>query len=260
MKVRVLSLENLKLMCNEFLEKCAMGDDVEHFGEDVEVRFINDDGSFGYTSVCDLFFYHDQMYYWTQRKTQKEHLTLDDFKLYGALKNLEIFEDVKIFPVIFAGIYTGYLDDRGKKIYTGDVVKANVIMNTSLISNGGMGRARHPNKNYKGSVFIAGVNNFAERGDDYYYILDNCPIQMYYTSKVVVIGNVFYDLDRDEMKVDIGERCAMLAYPYHINMRNLHIKMAHAPYFKCKTWQDVALKVLKDEPRYDDLPIYISED
>ena len=83
---------------------------------------------------------------------------------------------------------------------------------------------------------------------------------MYYTSMVVVIGNVFYDLDRDEMKVDIGERCAMLAYPYHINMRNLHIKMAHAPYFKCKTWQDVALKVLKDEPRYDDLPIYISED
>ena len=92
---------------------------------------------------------------------------------------------------------------------------------------------------------------------------------MYYTSKVVVIGNVFYDLDRDEMKVDIGERCAMLAYPYrcamlaypyHINVRNLHIKMAHAPYFKCKTWQDVALKVLKDEPRYDDLPIYISED
>ena len=146
MKVRVLSLEDLKLMCNEFLEKCAMGDDVEHFGKDVEVRFINDDGSFGYTSVCDLFFYHDKMYYWTQRSTQKEHLTLDDFKLYGALKNLEIFEDIKIFPVIFAGIYTGYLDDRGKKIYTGDVVKANVIMNTSLISNGGMGRARHPKK------------------------------------------------------------------------------------------------------------------
>lgn len=256
MKARVLCLDELKRMCDEFLEKCAIGDDVEHYGENIEVRFINDDGSFGYTSVCDLFFYHDKMYYWTQRKTQKEHLTLDDFKLYGALKNLEIFEDIKIFPVIFAGIYTGYLDERGKKIYTGDVVKANVIMNTNLISNGGLGRARHPSENYKGYTFIAGVNSFSEGNEDYYYILDNCPIQMRYTSKVIVIGNVFYDLDYDDMKVDIGSRCAMLTYPYRINMRNLHIKMAHAPYFKCKTWQDIALKVLKDEPRYDDLPIY----
>lgn len=256
MKVRVLSMEDLKQMCDEFLEKCAIGDDVEHYGENVEVRFINDDGSFGYASVCDLFFYHDRMYFWTQRKTQKEHLTLDDFKLYGALRNLQIFEDIKMFPVIFAGIYTGYLDDRGKKIYTGDVVKASTIMNTNLISNGDISRARHPNKNYKGYTFIAGVNNLGEGSVDYYYVLDNCPIQMRYTSKVVIIGNVFYDLDCDDMKVDISERCAMLAYPYRINMRNLRIKMAHAPYFKCKTWQDIALKVLKDEPRYDNLPIY----
>ena len=59
--------------------------------------------------------------------------------------------------------------------------------------------------------------------------------------------------------VTIGDRCAMLAYPYNINLRNLHIKMAHAPYFKCKTWQESALKFLRDEPCYDDLPIYLNE-
>lgn len=133
-------------------------------------------------------------------------------------------------------------------------------MNTNIISNGEKSRARHPNNNYKGYTFIAGVNNFGEGNDDYYYVLDNFPIQMRYTNKVVIIGNVFYDLDYDNMDAKIGERCAMLAFPYNINVRNLHIKMAHAPYFKCKTWQDIALKVLKEEPRYDNLPIYINSD
>ena len=255
MKVRVFSLEALKQMCEEFLEKCVMGDDVEHFGEDVEVRFINDDGSFGYTSVCDLFFYHDQMYYWTQRKTRKNHLTLDDFELYGALENLVVFEEIKIFPVIFAGLYTGYRDDKGRKIYTGDVVKATMFAEADMPSNGGMSRAKRVHGNNGGYTTIAGIDIFGDRRDDYYYILDNCPIPLRFSKKIIVIGNVFYDLDRDKLKVNIGKRCAMLAFPYQINLRNLHIKMAHAPYFICKTWQEKALKFLRDEPCYEDLSI-----
>ena len=50
MKARVLSLEDLKQLCNEYLEVLLTGseEECEHFGEDVEVRFINEDGSFGY--------------------------------------------------------------------------------------------------------------------------------------------------------------------------------------------------------------------
>jgi len=259
MKAKVLCLEELKQMCDDFLEMCVTGcdDELARFGEDVEVRFINDDGSFGYTSVCDLFFYHNRMYYWTQRKTLKEHLTLDDFELYGSLEILQIFEDIKIFPVIFAGFYTGYQDDKGQKIYTGDVVKATIFTDADILSDGGMNRAKIANgAEHCGYTTIAGVNNYGCMHDDYYYILDNCPIALRLTKKVKVIGNVFYDLDKDEMEVNIADRCAMLAFPYHINIRNLHIKMAHAPYFKCKTWQDMALKFLKDEPRYDELSIF----
>lgn len=258
MKAKVLSLKELEKMCDEFLELCITGSDEEiaHFGEDVEVRFINYDGSFGYTSVCDLFFYHNRMYYWTQRKTLKEHLTLEDFELYGSLEILQIFEDIKIFPVIFAGFYTGYRDDKGQKIYTGDVVKATVFTDVDIPSSGGKTRAKIMHgEEHCGFTTIAGIDTYACKRDDYYYILDNCPIALRNTKKVKIIGNVFYDLDKDETEVQIGNRCAMLAFPYNINIRNLHIKMAHAPYFKCKTWQDVALKVLKDEPRYDQLLI-----
>ena len=238
MKAKVVSLEELNQMCEQFLEVCATGsdDDIRHFGENVEVRFVNDDGSFGYTHVCDLFFYHDRMYYWNQRKTLKKHLSLSDFELYGSLEVLGIFEDIKIFPVIFAGVYTGYQDDKGQKIFTGDVVKATTLMEADVISKGGMTRARMCNgKDYGGATFIAGINNFGNGRDDYYYILDNCPIAMKYTKRVKVIGNVFYDLDRDYMAVNIRERCGMLAYPYGINIRNLHTKMAHSPYFISKT-------------------------
>ena len=238
MKAKVVSLEELKQMCEQFLELCATGsdDEIRHFGEGVEVRFINDDGSFGYTYVCDLFFYKDRMYYWTQRKTLKEHLTLSDFELYGSLEVLQIFEDIKIFPVIFAGVYTGYQDDKGQKIYSGDVVKATTLMEADKISEGGMTRARMGNdKDYGGATFIAGIYNFGQGRDDYYYILDNCPIAMKYTKHAKVIGNVFYDLDRNHMTVNIRERCCMLAYPYGINIRNLHTKMAHSPYFISRT-------------------------
>lgn len=259
MKAKVLSLEDLKQMCNEFLELCISGSEEEtaHFGEDVEVRFINDDGSFGYTYVCDLFFYHDRMYYWTQRNTTKEHLSLCDFELYGSLEILEIFGDIKIFPVVYAGTYTGYKDDKGRKIYTGDVVKAIMLLNADTISIGGRTRATNKCGNDKsGYTAIVGVDSYSPSNDDYYYILDNCPIPMRFTKKVIVIGNVFYDIERDNMVVNIRERCCMLAFPYRINVRNLHIKMAHAPNFKSRTWQEKALHILTGEEDYESLPVY----
>ena len=260
MKAKVVSLEELKQMCNEFLELCISGSDeeIEHFGEDVEVRFINEDGSFGYTYVCDLFFYHDRMYYWTQRNTTKEHLTLSDFELYGSLEILEIFGDIKIFPVVYAGTYTGYKDDKGRKIFTGDVVKATILTDADTPSIGGRTRATKIHRNDKGGyTAIVGVDSYSPRNDDYYYILDNFPIPMRFTRKAIVIGNVFYDIDRDKMLVNIRERCCMLAFPYRINVRNLHIKMAHAPYYNSKTWKEKAMKILRDEPIYEDLPIIL---
>lgn len=80
---------------------------------------------------------------------------------------------------------------------------------------------------------------------------------MRFTKKAIVIGNVFYDIDRDNMVVDIRERCCMLAFPYRINIRNLHIKMAHAPNFKSRTWQEKALHILTGEPNYESLPVFI---
>lgn len=119
MKARVLCLEELKKMCDKFLELFLVGidEDIAHYGEDVEVRFINDDGSFGYGSVCNLFFYHDRMYYWTQRKTQKEHLTLDDFELYGSLEILEIFTDIKIFQSVLQASIQAIKMTGGRSLY-----------------------------------------------------------------------------------------------------------------------------------------------
>ena len=259
MKARVLCLEELKQMCNEFLELCISGceDETEHFGEDVEVRFINEDGSFGYTYVCDLFFYHDRMYYWTQSETTKEHLTLSDFELYGSLEILEIFGDIKIFPVVYAGTYTGYMDDKGRKIYTGDVVKATIFTDVDIPSYGEMSRAKLMHgEEHRGCTTIVGIDEFGHRKDDYYYILDNMPIPLRNTKKVKIIGNVFYDIDRDNMAVDIRGRCCMLAFPYRINIRNLHLKMAHAPNFKSRTWQEQALHLLTGEEDYESLPVY----
>lgn len=256
-----------KVMCSnadfqenveQFLDDLLMDVDTDHYFDEIEVRFIKSDCTFGYASVYDLFFYRDVLFFWTQDKNAKDCFTLSDFELTGRLKYLEVFEDIKIQPVMFAGFYTGYRDDKGQKIYTGDVVKATMFMEADIPSNGEMSRARIVNERpHSGYTTIAGVNSFGHRNDDYYYILDQIPVPLRNTKKVKVIGNVFYDLDPDSLSVNIGERCAMLAYPYKIHRRNLHIKMAHAPYFISKTWQDKALKFLRDEPCYEDLPIHL---
>ncbi|MBQ1702778.1 MAG: hypothetical protein II023_13030, partial [Prevotella sp.] len=199
---------------------------------DVEVRFLWAPRKFRIGGLADLFVYRGQWYYWTQNPRATNYMTLADFELTGRLSYLEIFGDIKIYPVAFAGFYTGYIDDRGQKIYTGDVVKATMTTNVEIPSTGGRSRAKtFSGKVDDGFTTIVGVNSFADRQDDYYYILDNRPIAMKYTTKVRIIGNVFYDLDRENPTVSIAERCSMLAFPYGINVRKLHLKMAQAPYY-----------------------------
>jgi len=236
MKTKVMrSAEDFQERVEQFLDDILLGVDIETY-DDVEVRFLWAPRKFRTGGLADLFVYRGQWYYWTNNKQGKDYKTLSDFELTGRLSYLEIFGDIKIYPVAFAGFYTGYIDDRGMKIYTGDVVKATMTTNVEIPSTGGRSRAKTFNgKVDDGYTTIVGVNSFANRQDDYYYILDNCPIAMKYTTKVRIIGNVFYDLDRDNPTVSIAERCATLAYPYGINVRELHLKMAHAPYYRAKS-------------------------
>ncbi len=236
MKTKVMcSAEDFQERVEQFLDDILLGVDIETY-DDVEVRFLWAPRKFRTGGLADLFVYRGQWYYWTNNKQGKDYKTLSDFELTGRLSYLEIFGDIKIYPVAFAGFYTGYIDDRGMKIYTGDVVKATMTTNVETPSTGGRSRAKTFNgKVDDGYTTIVGVNSFADRQDDYYYILDNCPIAMKYTTKVRIIGNVFYDLDRDNPTVSIAERCATLAYPYGINVRELHLKMAQAPYYRKKS-------------------------
>ena len=232
MKTKVMrSAEDFQERVEQFLDDILLGVDIENY-DDVEVRFLWAPRKFRTGGLADLFVYRGQWYYWTNNKQGKDYKTLSDFELTGRLSYLEIFGDIKIYPVAFAGFYTGYIDDRGMKIYTGDVVKATMTTNVEIPSTGGRSRAKtFSGKVDDGFTTIVGVNSFADRQDDYYYILDNCPIAMKYTTKVRIIGNVFYDLDRDNPTVSIAERCSMLAFPYGINVRKLHLKMAQAPYY-----------------------------
>ena len=258
MKAKVMCCaEDFQERVEQFLDDILLGVDIKNY-DDVEVRFLWAPRKFRIGGLADLFVYRGQWYYWTNSKQGKDYMTLADFELTGRLAYLEIFGDIKIYPVAFAGFYTGYIDDRGQKIYTGDVVKATMTTNVANPSAGGRSRAKaFSGKPNDGFTTIVGVNSFADRRDDYYYILDNSPIAMKYTTSVRVIGNVFYDLDRNNPSVDIQERCAMLAFPYGINVRNLHIKMAHAPYYVKTTWQEKALTILTGEPNYDELPINV---
>ena len=65
---------------------------------------------------------------------------------------------------------------------------------------------------------------------------------------------VKYDFDHQEEIAVVPDGVEVIGK----YVRNLHIKMAHAPYFASRTWQEKALKILKDEPIYEDLPLTTS--
>ena len=79
MKAKVMcSNADFQEYVEQFLDDLIMGEDTDHYFEEIEVRFIKSDGTFGYASVYDLFFYRDVLFFWTQDKNAKDCFTLSD--------------------------------------------------------------------------------------------------------------------------------------------------------------------------------------
>ena len=127
---KLTNLESIKEFCNSHLfDITTEGLDPE--SHSVKVRFIDSDGKFGHTALGRFFFVDDCMYIIAREKKYESDHNPD---ILDSSEELEILKFTGYFIVraIFAGIFTGFYDDKGERIFTGDVVSAKVLITPTI--------------------------------------------------------------------------------------------------------------------------------
>lgn len=235
---RLKNLKSIKKFCNSHLLDIATGA-LSSAHRSVKVRFIDSDNSFGYTGLGRFFFVDDCMYIMSRdQKHKSDHnpIILDFSEELEPLKHSGYF----IVRVLFAGLYTGFLDDNGERIFTGDVVKARVFLNPETPSKGGTDRVINRDPKYRGSICESGVDYMFNR---FVIKMDNCSVPLSWAMKLKIVGSLFFNLKNGETEVDIKNLCNGYAQA-RTDRKELRRLIKKSPYYPPVTWQEQAIELL----------------
>jgi len=238
---KLKNLESIKEFCNSHLFDIAT-EGLEPESHSVKVRFIDSNGKFGHTALGRFFFVDDCMYIISIDKKYESDHNPDILDFSEELEILK-FTGYFIVRVIFAGVFTGFYDDKGERIFTGDVVSAKVLFNPTIPSNGGTNRARNLDNEEKGSFCEAGVNEDLEV---FSIVLDNHSVPLSWATELEVIGSLFFELEKGETEVDIRSLCNSFAQS-RTERNELKSLIKKSPYFPPRTWQEKAIELLCGE-------------
>lgn len=237
---KLTSLEAIKEFCDLHLFDIATGT-LRAEKHSVKIRFIDFNGKFGVTGLGRFFFVDDCMYIITKDKKYEIYHNSDILKFSEELDILNYTGEF-VTRAIFAGIFTGFYDDKGERIFTGDVVSAKVLISPTISSVGGTNRARNLDSENKGSFCEAGIN---EMLGNYSLILDNHSVPLSWATELELIGSLFFDLKKGETEIDIRALCSSFAQS-RIDKSELRKLIRKSPYFPPVTWQEKAIELLCD--------------
>lgn len=112
MEHKKFSLEGIFDLCQQYRNDIYERKDLKHVLNHRKVRFINPEGKFDYAYFGDFYFKSmERMMLVTKNRAYTRYHQCDQM-------GNSLWSTV---PVIFAGVQTGYRDDTGREIYTGDI-------------------------------------------------------------------------------------------------------------------------------------------
>ena len=219
--------KSIKEYTDNLLEDIAFGNlRINNVG--LKVRYIDlVDMKFGYTGLGYFFFFDDTMYIISKDPKHKKFHNPD---IIGISEDLDFlrYTGEYIVRVIFAGVFTGFFDDYGERIFTGDFIQARILFNPSNPSTGWDRRAFDQTSNYAGAVFRAGVYVVM---DQFVLLLDNHSLPLSWAKKIKVLGSFFYNLEPYTTSVDIRQLCSQYAQS-HTNIIEMIQLVKKSPSFE----------------------------
>ena len=243
---KLTNLNSIKEFCETRIIEIALGD-LKMNNHNCKVRFIDPNGNFGVTGLGCFFFLEDCMYILTNDKNYEPFHNPDIYDFRDDFDILRISTQY-IVRVIFAGVFTGFIDDKGDRIFTGDVVSTKVLLNPKIPSSGGKNRARNLDEERNGSFCEAGVN---EIFGVFSIILDNHSVPLSWATELEIIGSLFFELEKGETEVDIQSLCSSYAQS-RTDRKELKKLIKKSPYFPPVTWQEKAIELLCGDNNEED--------
>lgn len=179
----VINEEVLNRLCLK--HRYEIGTHLTEYLPKIKIRYVLDNGKFGYKNFGDFFFWEDGgLYVWeTDDKFAEGH-------------NQDIVEDFfhdeceqrgYCHRAIFAGVQTNYKDSKGQYIYTGDVINV------------------EPNNEFPSPLALATFNDigYGFPLDNHCLMLSDCKES---NLKLTRVGTVFYQLSQCETPIPIWQR------------------------------------------------------
>lgn len=235
---KLTNLNSIKEFCETRIAEIALGE-LKMENHNCKVRYIDQNGKFGVTGLGCFFFFENCMYILTNDQKYEIFHNPEIYDFRDDFKILRVSTDY-IVRVIFAGVFTGFIDDKGERIFTGDVVKAKILKNPTIPSTGGTKRARNLDNESIPSTHETCVNDIF---GNYSLIFDNISLPLSWATELKVVGSLFYELKMQEKEVDIQYLCNSFAQS-RIDRKELNKLIKKSPYFPPVTWQEKAAELL----------------
>ncbi len=235
-----LTENDLIRLCSEY--KYTIGSGVKVPLPEIRIRYVIDQGRFGYSNFGDFYMCDDgELYVWCSG---------DEFKEYhNQCMVEEFFQDEcrergsrrYFHRVIFAGVETPLRDCNGKTLYTGDVIRVWLK---------GYDGSVPENFDKKNSMLLA-LGTLGENTDrwdaKYACVLDNHCVTPDMCAKIQRCGTVFYQLDPNEYPITIFNRCMKFQDIYNTSglaEEDKEVLAEYTPNFDQELWKYHANKTL----------------
>lgn len=200
-----LNYKSLVELCKEYKEDIKARKKLTGVLGNRKVRYVNQEGLFGYTQFGDFYF--------TSMGVMM--LITTDFDLTWYHTPDEMCDTLySTVPVFFAGFETGFKDDTGRDIYTGDVVKLTRNSGEYTLMANQIYWCKYPSLR-----------------------ADNHEIEFQEGDRFHIVGNVFYDILAEHLEIYdlwyyVGHN-SIFIYPHTEDQLNEELeKMARAPFFR----------------------------
>ena len=245
-----LTESDLKRLCEEY--KYIIGSALIVPKPKIRIRYVLDTDKFGYASFGDFFMCEDgELYVWSYDKNNELPHNQDMVELiFGDECKYRRQRKHSFHRVIFAGVETPFSDYKGRKLYSGDVLRVWCKKADGSI----------PKRFRKDAAYLLAFGTLGENEDDnkalYACVLDNHFISLDMCARIERCGTVFYGLDWNEYPVDITQRCSgfqngILEYEeskkLYLSEDDKRVLAKFTPNFDKECWKYHALEILEIE-------------